>query len=244
MLRRAERYIRIVFRFTRLELLDGGDNVIVRCDHPDPSPFGRREQEVCFFLGQWLTWGRGLVGDKVAPSHVRMRWTGPVDAAPFDAFFRCAVRFGAVDDALVFSREVFDLPLPEHAPELTAMFDNYAAAMVKRISPEATFADSVREALSEGLLSNAATESAVARRLGITVRTLHRRLAEAQSSFRQIRSELLRSRAEQLLGEQKLPIAEVSYLLGYAEPSTFHRAFRQWTGLTPAQWRSHSQDAV
>ncbi|MEJ2377765.1 MAG: AraC family transcriptional regulator ligand-binding domain-containing protein, partial [Pseudolabrys sp.] len=60
MLRRAERYIRIVFRYTRLVLMEEGERVAAVCDHPDPSPFGRHEQEVCFFLGQWLTWGRSL----------------------------------------------------------------------------------------------------------------------------------------------------------------------------------------
>lgn len=52
-----------------------------------------------------------------------------------------------------------------------------------------------------------------------------------------IRDELLRERAEALLRERRVSIGEVSYLLGYAEPSNFHRAFRRWTGFTPAEWR-------
>jgi AraC-like DNA-binding protein len=78
----------------------------------------------------------------------------------------------------------------------------------------------------------------VARQLGITVRTSNRHLLAAGTSFHQIRDELLRERAETLLRKGHLPIAEVSYLVGYAEPSTFHRAFRRWTGQTPSQWRA------
>ena len=63
-------------------------------------------------------------------------------------------------------------------------------------------------------------------------------LDDAGTSFRKIRDELLRERAEELLRERRVPIAEVSYLLGYGEPSNFHRAFRRWTGLTPAAWRA------
>jgi len=98
----------------------------------------------------------------------------------------------------------------------------------------------VRTALAEGILNGHAKQGDIARQLGITVRTLNRHLADTGSSFLQIRDELLRERAETLLREGHLPIAEVSYLVGYAEPSTFHRAFRRWTGQTPSQWRAHT----
>lgn len=243
MLRRAERYIRLFFRFTRLTLSEDGSDVVLVCDHPDPSPFGRREQEVCFFLGQWLTWGRDIVGHAVKAEQARMRWRGPAAKEQLQSLFGCPIAFGAADDALIFRRDVLDLPLPEQTPELDGMFDVYAAAAIRRMTPQATFVDRVREALSEGLLTEATNESAVAKQLGITVRTLHRRLAESQSSFREIRRELLRARAEELLREPRLPIAEVSYLLGYAETSNFHRAFRRWTGVTPAIWRSRALQA-
>ena len=74
----------------------------------------------------------------------------------------------------------------------------------------------------------------------MTVRTMHRHLDDAGTSFRNIRDELLRQRAEALLLERRVPIGEVSYLLGYAEPSNFHRAFRRWTGFAPAEWREHN----
>jgi AraC-like DNA-binding protein len=242
MLQRAERYIRLNYFFTRLKLDINDTTITVFCDHPDPSPFGNREQEVCFFLGQWLIWGRNLVGDHVTAQEVRMRWQTPGNSATIEAFFGCPIRFGANEDALVLHRSVFDLPLPEHTPELTEMFGSYAAVLIRSMTPETTFIDEVREALSEGFLTEATSEEAIARRLRITVRTLHRRLAKHETSFRQLRNELMRNRAEQLLREQRLPIAEVSYLLGYTEPSAFHRAFRRWTGLTPMEWRRRAGD--
>jgi AraC-like DNA-binding protein len=240
MLQRAERYIRLNYFFTSLNLVENGSTIAVICDHPDPSPFDRREQEVCFFLGQWLTWGRNLVGEQTTAVEVRMQWETPGDPAAIQAFFGCPVHFGADEDALKLHRDVFNLPLPEHTPELTKMFGGYAATVIRSMTPEPTFIDEVREALSEGLLTEAKSEAAVARRLRITVRTLHRRLARHETSFRQLRDKLLLTRAELLLREQHLPIAEISYLLGYAEPAAFHRAFRRWTGLTPKEWRKRS----
>lgn len=237
MLQRAERYMRVFFRYTRATLASRDGEAILRCDHPEPSPFGRREQEVCFFLAQWLTLGRTLIGSEVAAEQVRMRWKGPPDPSAFEAFFGCPVCFGAGEDALVFNRHMLDLPLPEHTPELAEMFQDYAAALIERIGAEATFVERVRAVLSEGLLSGAGGELAVAQQMGMTERTLHRRLAESGLSFRRIRRDLLRTRAEKMLRDGGLPIAEIAYLLGYAEPSTFHRAFRSWTGLPPGEWR-------
>jgi AraC-like DNA-binding protein len=110
--------------------------------------------------------------------------------------------------------------------------------MIRRIGPAESFAGRVREALSEGLLTGATGELEIAGQIGITKRTLRRRLADCGLSFRQLRHDLLRSCAEQMLRDDRLPVAEVSYLLGYAEPSNFHRAFRRWTGFSPGEWRT------
>ncbi|MGD8415584.1 MAG: AraC family transcriptional regulator ligand-binding domain-containing protein [Pseudomonadales bacterium] len=238
MLRRAERYIRAFFRYTRVRLDIRDDEVELLCEHPDPSPFGHREQAICFFLGQWMTLGRAFVGSRFAAQQVRMRWTGPVEPLHLETFFRCPVNLGCHgDDSIVFSRRICELPLPEHTPELSDVFKGYASAMIRRIGEEPTFVERVREALSEGLLSGEGAEPAVAQKLGMTKRTMRRHLAESGVTFRQIRSDLLRRRAERMLLDGRLPIAEISYLLGYAEPSTFHRAFRSWTGLSPGAWR-------
>jgi AraC-like DNA-binding protein len=148
------------------------------------------------------------------------------------------VRFGTQEDALLLDRDMFGLALPESAPELVPKFEQYASAIIEKMQPAPCFADSVRNALAEGVLNGRASQRDVARQLGTTVRTLNRHLVGAHTSFHQIRDQLLRERAETLLREGNLPIAEISYLVGYAEPSNFHRAFRRWTGRTPAQWRT------
>jgi AraC-like DNA-binding protein len=240
LLRRAERFSRVFFRYSRMHVGTSGDHVIAVCDHPRPSPFGRHEQEVCFFLGQWMTWGRTLIGEAFAASGVRMRWTGPADTTRFDAFFRCPVRFGEDEDAVAFERRICDTPLPDATPELAQMFEKYAATIIRRMSPETTFVERAREALSHGLLKGAASEGEIARQLGVTRRTLRRRLADADLTFRQLRHELMRQSAETMLREERLPIEEVAYLLGFGESSSFHRAFRRWTGQSPGEWRKQN----
>ncbi len=238
MLHRAERYMRLVNRFQEFILEDRGQEIALVSPHPVVSPYPRREQVIFAHLGHWLTWGRQLTAHPISVREARFRWHGPHDPSRFERFFGGPVQFGAREDALLLDRSVFELSLPESAPELAQTFEKYAAAIIQKMQPEPDLADSVRSALAEGILNGHATQSEIAQQLGITVRTMNRHLTETGTSFHQIRDQLLRERAETLLREGHLPIAEVAYLVGYAEPSNFHRAFRRWTGRTPTQWRS------
>jgi AraC-like DNA-binding protein len=77
----------------------------------------------------------------------------------------------------------------------------------------------------------------VARDLGTSRRTLQRRLADAGASYQGLLDETRREAAERYLTESSLSIAEVAYLLGYSEPSAFHRAFKRWFGRSPQGFR-------
>ena len=84
------------------------------------------------------------------------------------------------------------------------------------------------------------TIDAVARRLSTTARTLQRRLARSGTSFEELRDDARRQAAELYLSTTTLTIAEVTYLLGYSEPTAFHRAFRRWHGTTPQAFRAQA----
>ncbi len=238
MLRRAERYMSVVNRYREFVLEDHGTQFAMTCPHPDPSPYGPRAQVVCTLLGHWIAWGRQLTRGRIAVDEARFRWSGPPNREPFERFFDGPVKFGAEQDALILPSATLSLPLIESTPELGAQFEAYTAALVRRMEPQSDLVERVKQAIAEGLLAGSSREGAVAQRLALTVRTMHRRLDEAGTSFRKIRDELLRERAEELLRQRRVPIGEVSYLLGYGEPSNFHRAFRRWTGLTPTEWRA------
>ncbi len=83
---------------------------------------------------------------------------------------------------------------------------------------------------------------AAAKRLGMSDRTLKRRLQDAGTSFKAVREELLRSLALDYLQESNLTIEEIALLLGYTETPNFFRAFKRWTGSTPATIRAQGAD--
>ena len=91
--------------------------------------------------------------------------------------------------------------------------------------------------IAEELCDGEPTLDRLARRLHMSARTLHRRLAEESTTFRQVVSEVRQELAERHLREGKLAIAEIAFLLGFSEASAFHRAFKRWTGLSPQKYR-------
>jgi len=82
---------------------------------------------------------------------------------------------------------------------------------------------------------------AIARRLVTTPRTLQRRLARTGTSFDALRADARKRAAELYLSDATLSVTEVAYLLGYSEPTGFHRAFRRWHGTTPEAFRRNAQ---
>jgi AraC-like DNA-binding protein len=113
--------------------------------------------------------------------------------------------------------------------------------MIRQMTAGDEFLPRVCAAIEDGLVNGFGKEADVAERLAMTPRTLHRKLQSQNTSFRKLRDDVLVKKAKRLLAQDGIPIAEVSFLLGYSEVSTFYRAFKRWTGTVPSLWRE--QDA-
>jgi len=96
----------------------------------------------------------------------------------------------------------------------------------------------LRSALYAGLFSNAVSGDDMARYLHLHRRTLNRRLKQAGTTFRQVLDQVRFELAQEMLSDTSLHIAEIAARLGYRMPSTFTRAFRRWSGSSPARWRA------
>ena len=80
--------------------------------------------------------------------------------------------------------------------------------------------------------------SEIARELAVSTRTLPRRIAEEGGNFRQLLMEARRELAHRYLSQPTLTLSETACLLGFEDPNSFYRAFRDWEGITPGEWRS------
>lgn len=190
-------------------------------------------------LAMWVRFGREATGVTWAPRRVVLPHV-PMAGPALASFFGAALALGP-HAALELDAAVLSLPLRARDRVVTDFVDTRAEAQLSRLLEE-RFAARLEEWLGERLEhSPTAEEAAAAFRMGR--RTLHRQLRAAGTTFQALHQRLLRERAHRLLAAGRA-VSEVADALGYADTSSFCRAYRQWTGQSPAARRGASRGTV
>lgn len=181
---------------------------------------------------------RDLCGAGWNPSEVLFPFRKPRDTGPFKAFFRARLRFGAGHGALAFPATWLDHPLRGADPNVRAAVETLLAGISAADSREV--AGQVKRAVLSLLMSGSVTESEVARAFAMHHRTLGRRLQAEGTTFQNILKDVRYDVACQLLRDTDNTVGEIATALGYGGGSPFTRAFRQWSGLPPVEWRKRN----
>ncbi len=190
------------------------------------------------FPAEILNGARLLTQADVAPVEVRFTHPAPSDVSGLEAFFACPVRFEQRDTAMVLRREDLELSLPKADVQLGAFLRGLANdALERRGGAASTEHERIRQIVAEELPKGLPTLDLVAKRTATSARTVRRRLEESGTSFRALLDDTRAALARSYVRDRRLPLTEVAFLLGFSEPSAFHRAFKRWTGTTPSTWR-------
>ncbi|MFG6440287.1 AraC family transcriptional regulator [Roseateles sp. LKC17W] len=161
----------------------------------------------------------------------------PADVRPYEDFFGGPVRFGQPSTRVVLAASDLALPLRGADAALLALLDAQAERLLQEVAAVAGPLAVWRQALV-GLIRSGRTQLAdLADDLQMSPRSLQRRLADQGISFQALLGQTRQQLAEAYLRDASVELAEVALLLGYSEQSAFTRAFRQWTGQAPLQWR-------
>lgn len=155
-----------------------------------------------------------------------------------EAFFRCPVKFRARRDALVLRATDLSLRFATHNADLLAMLNPQLEKALEGKKAGARIGDQVKWILKRLLAGNRPDILIVAKELGMSARTLQRRITDEGGTFRRLLLEARQELARQYLTQPSIAINEAAYLLGYDDPNSFYRAFKTWQGITPANWRS------
>jgi len=229
------RYQRLIHETSRVEMVEDGAHVRLR--HALAGGLAAPRQTAEFLLAIWLRSGREVTGVAWQPAGAWFAHAAPHDAREHRRVFGDGVRFASPENALVLERRALELPCTGADPALAALLDRFARDLIARQPRGSTFSDLVSEAVALELASGSVSAAAVARRLRTSVRTLNRLLKQEGVTYREVSESLRRQWAERKLAHGDEPIAQVAFDLGFRELSAFYRAFRRWTGLTPAQYR-------
>jgi AraC-like DNA-binding protein len=194
------------------------------------------EQSLDMALAGMFIVMRTLCGNHWQPVEVHLAHSQPRNVAPFRRLFQAPVAFDSDETALVFRSQWLDRPLATADPFLHLLMKQYVRDT--ELVPGEALTDQLRRVLPSLVTKGHATPALAARRLGLGVRTLNRRLAEEGLSFSRLHDESRYSLARQLLRNTRMPAGQVATRLGYAHASAFTRAFRHWSGEAPAKWRA------
>jgi AraC-like DNA-binding protein len=200
---------------------------------------GRCRREMMVAAG--LQFARELSGTWIRPRRACLAHARPVDLSEHEAFFDCEVRFEAEYDGLEFERDTLAIPLPAADPDLSYFLVEHLRAAAGEMAA-ASLEERVRQAMHMRLGNRPLAMAAIARELGMSPRTLRRRLLEHRTSYQEILDGMRREIADELLGDPDRKLSEVAFLLGFSDASAFHRAYVRWTGRTPASQREEGSN--
>jgi AraC-like DNA-binding protein len=181
--------------------------------------------------------GRRGTGTPISPRRIELT-RRCADEAVLTRHFGCEIRFDAPIDLLVFERSVLTAPFLTYNEDLLAFLLPGLEAALNEPGMPRTLIDDVRTTLSRHLHGERPTIGAIAKELGMSARTLQRRLAEVGTTYQEALDGVRRQVACRLLANTDLDAGAVAFLLGFEELNSFTRAFSAWEGTTPSRWRA------
>ncbi|KMZ40975.1 MULTISPECIES: AraC family transcriptional regulator [Bacillales] len=175
--------------------------------------------------------GKRLTAQSVEFSHAMG------DVTALEAYFGCPIRIGATGNRLILQRRDLDRLFLSYNKELLEILTPVLDRSLDEQGSH-SIAEKVKWSLKRSLTGGRLDIRAVASELGMSERTLQRRLADECITFKQLLTQARHEQAREYLADPELDIKEVAFLLGYEDQNSFYRAFRLWEGDTPSNWRS------
>jgi AraC-like DNA-binding protein len=199
----------------------------------------KRRQYVEFGASGFLHALRQAANRDFHPELVVFSHARNANIAEFETYFGCEVRFGAPQNSVKFKAADLALPLITADDELYKILKNCCdlALQTKARNIPPLIVD-VERSIADRLTKGEVTQDDVAKALGMSPRTLARRLANENTTFFKTLEGLRKALALNYLHDSSLVLAEISFLLGYSGMSSFNDAFKRWTGTTPGQYRN------
>lgn len=236
-LRRLERFFSVMADLISVSLRETPEIVEIAMEYQDTLPWMNERLEAVALLcldivSQWLE--SPLKLNKVALTRNR-----PTDPSPWEEAFACPIYWNSDRLLIQLSQQEAERPLLTHSAEMHASSDHLLNKLLYKKEQHDPLAMVRAEILSQLETPDLKLEH-IADRMNMGVRSLQRRLSQQGSSFRELYKQIRMERAIQHFQEGRA-VKEIAYLLGFKEPTTFHRAFKQWAGRPPSAYYSESK---
>ena len=214
--------------------LEGGSSesqLILRASAPGYDNILEAIVFISVRLWSWLT------GRILEPISIQFDFPEPPQSAEFRRLFKGAVTYDTARNAVVFPSSWLTLPLVQNPLSLSKFLKDSLAHIIVGNKQPIGLPDQIRAVISKGYGNAFPDFARVCETLSMTPQTLRRRLKEENTSYQQIKDDIRQDAARYYLTKEDLSIDEIALMMGFSEASSFHRAFKKWTGQTPAAYR-------
>ena len=233
---RLQRYGRMVSDEVDMEMLEQGSDFIVRLfigQYPYRDPALRERHRVA----NYVQLCRMAYGANFRPGLIRFVHASPANASAYYEFFQCELNFAQEMTELVMPISIADEPLVGFNPHLVQNLDQMIVECLARMDRNDIVSRTRAEILS-GLPSGTVSLESVAAALHMSTRSLIRKLNNENESFKNLLASIRRELGEKYVMNKGLSLTEISFLLGFSETSSFSRAYKNWTGMSPRAHRA------
>ena len=218
----------------RLSVADGLASVRVASPlKPEPSLL-YAERTFLFFTFGLASW---LAARRIPLLGVDYRGRAPDQGAETDRVFQTRVRYEQPDFGLSFDARWLQLPMVQNTQSLREFLQAAPANLLVKYRDKTSVTERIRRLLRSHLRDEMPSLEAVGRSLAMTAQTLRRRLREEGQGFQTLKDNLRRDAAIEYLARPDMTLLDIADQLGFSEASTFHRAFKKWTGVAPGEYR-------
>jgi AraC-like DNA-binding protein len=232
----VERYLHVYDSSAKWSIALEGDRGFIRFVLMDLDVKGLRQSNE-HGMAIVLNTLRMMIGSQWAPLEVRFAHPAPAQITEHQRIFRAPVLFGFGANTLVIERSLTEARVPAADGKLYPIVKRYLDKALNEIPKEDHLLAALRKAIAEAMREGGPTLARVAKRIGLSPRTLERRLEERGTRFKKLMDDTRRRFAINYLEDREHTVTEVAFLLGYSEVSAFNRAFKRWTGSAPVEYR-------
>ena len=178
-----------------------------------------------------------LVGRRISLLAVELRCEEPGYTDDYRTMFSHNLRFSRPVTRIIFAAELLDLPVRRSEQELHEFLAQAPANILVRYRDTTSLASRIKAQLRELPAEQWPTSDRMAKNLCVSPSTLRRRLADAGQPYQAIKDQIRQEMATLWLADASITFAEIAERLGFADVSSFYKAFRKWTGTNPGQYR-------
>ena len=239
---KSARYSRIIGNLIEAYPTMEGTHIKVVYSTPPHAPLMSRH---CFesTFSSSVRMMRSLTGVPLSPLEVTFIYSQPESLAEYERVFCCPVRFEQPHNSLSLDWSIIATPVLLANPGLLAYFEKYAQDFLAEMERKDEYTQAVTKIILAHLDDELLSIETVARQMALSVRTLQNRLDDEGVVFSDLLRDIRQRLAKKYLRED-YSVEQITYLLGFSEPSVFRKAFKKWSGVTPREFRLGAYPSV